>query len=70
MDLYQVCSNYASGVKSGPAPGVTRNMASFQQIQRRWTIKGHLTLLFLKGKMIVHEIKQKFKIFNVRFFNI
>ena len=27
-------------------------------------------LFFLKGKMIVHEIKTKNKIFNVRFFNI
>ena len=25
---------------------------------------------FLKGKMIVHEIKQKIKNINVRFFNI
>ena len=28
-----------------------------------------LVSFFLKGKMIVHEINQKFKIFNVRFFN-
>ena len=30
--IYQVCSNYATGVKNGPAPGVTRDMVSFQQI--------------------------------------
>ena len=32
VDLYQVCTNYAPGVKIGPTPGVTGNMASFQQI--------------------------------------
>ena len=32
VDLYQVCSNYAPGAKSGPAPGVPRDLASFQQI--------------------------------------
>ena len=24
VDLYQVCSNYATGVKNGPAAGVTQ----------------------------------------------
>ena len=23
MDIYQICSNYVPGVKTGPAPGVT-----------------------------------------------
>ena len=32
VDLYQVCSNYATGAKIGPTPGVARDMASFQQI--------------------------------------
>ena len=31
VDLYLVCSNYAPGAKIGPTPGVTRDMASFQQ---------------------------------------
>ena len=30
VDLYHVCSNYAPRVKNGPAPGVTRDMVSFQ----------------------------------------
>ena len=32
VDLYQVCSNYAPDAKIGPTPGVTRDMANFQQI--------------------------------------
>ena len=35
VDLYQVCSNDAPGVKSGPAPGVT----SLKQQQTRKTLK-------------------------------
>ena len=38
MDLYQVCSNYAPGAKSGPALGVTGDMASFKKKQLRWAI--------------------------------
>ena len=33
VDLYQVCSKYAPGAKSGPIPGFTyRDIVSFQQI--------------------------------------
>ena len=32
LDLYQVCSNYASGAKNGPTSGVTKDMANFQHI--------------------------------------
>ena len=32
VNLYQVCSIYVHGAKIGPTPGVTRDMASFQQI--------------------------------------
>ena len=32
MVLYPVCPNYPLGAKIGPTPGVTRDMASFQQI--------------------------------------
>ena len=32
VDIYPVCSNYAPEAKIGPTPGVTRDMASFQQI--------------------------------------
>ena len=45
VDLYQVCLYYAPGAKNGPAPGVTRDMVSFQQIpiyklltKLRWVI--------------------------------
>ena len=31
VDLYQVCSNYAPGIKNDPAPGVTRDMVSFNK---------------------------------------
>ena len=30
MGIYQICSNFAPGVKSGSTPGFTRDMASFQ----------------------------------------
>ena len=32
VDFYQVWSNYAPVAKTGSAPGVTRDMVSFQQI--------------------------------------
>ena len=32
VDLYQVCSNYIPGAKTGTAPGLTRYMVIFQQI--------------------------------------
>ena len=32
VDLYQACSNYPPGAKISPTPGVTRDMAIFQQI--------------------------------------
>ena len=35
MDLYQVCSNFVPGVKTGPTPGVT----SFSMEHRRKTLK-------------------------------
>ena len=58
VDLYQTCSNYAPRVKNGPAPGVTRDIVSFQQI----TVKpnsGHLALLLLRKLRPVRYCRSK-----------
>ena len=53
VDLYQICSNYAPVAKSGPAPGVTRDKASFLLALNKTQVndlgplgpKGHTILL-------------------------
>ena len=42
MDLYQVCSNYVPGVKTGPAPGVTSLSIGTKKENFKYLLLGNL----------------------------
>ena len=67
MNLYQVCSNFATGAKIGPTPGVTRDMASLltELIEQTFNREGSLYLACNDKKVFfTSEQPKRYKVWS------